>query len=348
MPKQDSRSDASGSIQDLFGENEAKATVTRWHRQRVSEMASGQALGSISLPIDGDSIPLDIPPPGMPSRYPTLFTRLPFFIASSKRDLADTDFSGELIDSQYGSVRRYGPGLNVYDEDTLIAVLRLGQQHCVSGVIPGTPIVNRRTGEIIEDSSASLRVVTVHVGDLTAYEINKWLGRSTGGDALLECRASVRRLSLTMLEIIEYNRGAGKEGTPSREGRFQLFQFKGSSEASAMFTVQFTPEMVDLLSSYTRLDMRIRMELTDVGKAVHRFLSSQVTNEHVQYRLRTLRDLTGYRSPLRKFKAALEQQLNLMREFGFILEWSFVGSGGPRTPYTVQIIFRDKRKLTRQ
>lgn len=281
--------------------------------------------------------PLEIRPKHMPAHYPTIFTRLPLFAATSNRKVNDTtEFEhGDFVTTSWGAIRRFGPGLNVYDEDTLIAIMHLGQQRKVRGRHHDLPIsLNSRAVDMVMPDDP----VTVHAGLITAHAINRYIGRPDSGKALQECRASIRRLSQTLIEIVTEGRDSNDSQQPDYSGMFQLFRSQGARNFRGPILIQFEPEMLQLLSQYTRINMHVRRELSDIGKAAHKYLSSQLSrrNATTSIRLSKLKSITGYRSAIKFLRQSLVGQLALMVELGFLSDYSLTGTGRS-TPHVLTV-----------
>lgn len=291
--------------------------------------------GQQSFPFIGED--LEIAARHSAAHYPTLFARLPLFAATSDRRVNDTkEFEhGQVVETSWGTIRRFGPGLNVYDEDTLIAVIRLAQQRKVSGRHTELPITinNRGPGLVLREET-----VTVHAGITNAHSINGYLGRGLGGSDLRHCRDSLRRLSLTLIELVKDSQNKQGVSDAGYEGRFQLFRFRGTHDFRGPVLIQFDPEMLALLSQYTRINMDVRRELSDIGKAVHKYFSSQLSRQHptTSIRLSKLKQIAGYRSSLSDLKRALGTQLELMMRLGFLTQYSYTGTGRA-TPQVLRV-----------
>lgn len=253
------------------------------------------------------------------SRYPTLLTRIPIFEPISFRTKSDTAFTkGQTYKTNWGSIERIGPGLNMYDEDTLIGILQIGQQKKLIGNTNSFPVPLK----LVRDKDKTI----VHVGNVSAYAINKFLGRGVSGNDLRSCRESIKRLSVT--NFIFYNDILGKEGkTP-------LFDYIGDQDAYGEITIQFRPVIITLLANYTYINLDVRRSLSDVGKSVHKFLSGQRPNYEIT--LEKLMGPVGFQRSVGAFKQALMGkagkkprvgELEKMKNAGWLVSYHITGTG---------------------
>lgn len=257
------------------------------------------------------------------SRFPRLLARVPLFAPVRNRADHDTDFiNGETIRTPWGEVRRIGPGVDIYDEDTLIALIKIGRQRQIEGRREDLPVPMTHPG--IERGSNADRLC-VHVGKVNAYAINKYLGRNLGGADLAACRRSIRRLSLVSVFLLSAQKGT--------EVKLNLFDYAGATAFDGDIFIQFHPWVVNLLAEYTLIDMDIRRELSPLGKSAHKFLSSQLSRASPAYQiqLNKLKLAVGYRGAIKDFSRSLQGQLTLMQRLGWLDAFEVAGTGR-RTP----------------
>ena len=92
----------------------AAAAKERNAQQHSEQLAQQQ----LELPIE-ELLPVE----SGPSKYPTLLTRVPLFSPVANRTTLDTDWIiGDVYTTPWGAIQRIGPGLDIYDEDTLIGM----------------------------------------------------------------------------------------------------------------------------------------------------------------------------------------------------------------------------------
>ena len=279
-------------------------------------------------------------------RYPKLLSEIPIFVPTDDRELYTT-----LADKgirhyvEGGYVERIGPGLNIFDQDTLIALLHIVPKHKIAGPPHLLPIPLLPT-DMLADSglmsgSSTPKEIVVLSGETTAMMINRFLSRGDGGDALAATRASVHRLALTRLVFA--NDGFGENDLiDGFEGITDFFRYSGKRDYRGNIIIQFSPEIVSLLDHYSHLDLSVRWSLGDVGKAVHMFLSSY---QESSISLNDLKDAIGYKGPMadlkrsllgRKGKSNRTGQLDIMVDCMFINKFWITGSGR-NIPYELHI-----------
>lgn len=258
---------------------------------------------------------------GLDPTYPTTFVTFPIFAPVQDRRLLDTkDFLSQtenVFCCEQGTVQRIGPGLNMYDEDTLIALMQLARQTRHEGnpgnfPIPLAPGIGRLKEAVIS-------------GVITAWEVNRYLNRPDSGQALEETRASIKRLALTQLRFLD----------PSgRETTCKFFEYCDSnvSDLKGQILIQFDPRVTEFLATYIQFDLELRMSLAPVGKAVYRYLSA-VDAVSLDIGLQDLADRVAYKGALKDFRALVcgkkgrVSELEKMKRHGFIQDYSISGRG---------------------
>ncbi len=258
---------------------------------------------------------------GTARRYPTLFTRIPLFVPLRRRADRDTDWhTGDLIATPWGGIRRFGPGLDIYDEDTLIALLNIARQRAIKANRHRLPIP-------LPSIPSEAEEVVVHTGVTSAYAINRFLGRQVSGRDLRACRQSIQRLAKTSLLFLNDDL--------AKEGMTHLLSYLGDQDARGQITVQFYPALVTLLdTSYSFIDLEVRSKLSDLGKAVHRFLSSQPAE--YQIRLDKLKGVIGYHGAMKDFERGLIQQLEKLIALDWLSGFDIQGTGR-RVPFVLHL-----------
>ncbi len=276
------------------------------------------------------------------SKYPTLLTIVPLF-AAGERENYDTDQNkGRIYPLQKGRIRRIGPGLDVYDEDTLIAILQLGAEKKVVGPREAMPVALPPVG-----NSAEHRETTVYKGSLTAGMINSFLARGGGGADMERTRESVQRLANQRLWFENMDEVDGMEGVTD------FFKYTGRTDCKGELLIQISPEMVNILQSYQVIDMTIRRELNDSAKAVHRFLTPQPREFSIS--LENLAEAICYDAGGAALKRSLAgrkatgrsrgrpNQLELMIKLGF-LEEAHISGTGRKTPFVLRVVKSPERE----
>jgi hypothetical protein len=269
------------------------------------------------------------------SKYPTLLSIVPLFAAGEREKYTTDQHEGLVYPLERGRIRRIGAGLDVYDEDTLIAILQLAAEKKLVGPPEFMPVAL---------PSVKSKNTTVYKGKVSAGSINSFLGRSDGGSDLLRTRESIRRLANQRLWFEGIGAGVGEM---EMEGVTDFFKYTGSTDLKGDLIIQISPEMVNLLKSYEVIDMTIRRKLNDIAKAVHRYLLPQVSKFSIKFDdlaeaicydqggVLLKRSLIGRKqTPKQK---ARPNQLDLLVELGFLQEWEITGTGRKK-PFVLSIV----------
>ena len=260
------------------------------------------------------NIPLD-----PQTEYPTLLTRLPIFLpidASAQRALLNKDNAIEF-ETSWGKGKKYGPPLSMTDEDTLIALGRLRKSRLI-GNPNHLPVqvsdLYRVTGE---------ENVSVHITPCTVSQVQLECTPTTGGDANKLRLASIKRLAATTIEFD--NKTADK--LVGRGTTIKLIDVAWQEFAdTAILYVQFTPIMSQWYDNeYTYIDFNIRKQLTDTGKAIHRFLSGQPKVYEIG--TKKLMGTILYQRQYKAFMSDLRKTCNKLVDLGWITEWCITGTG---------------------
>jgi hypothetical protein len=99
--------------------------------------------------------------------------------------------------------------------------------------------------------------------------------------------------------------------------------------------VQFTPLVARLLdSSYAYIAWEVRRELTDVGKAIHRFLSGQPRSYCIG--AEKLRATIGYTREFGSFMRDLRVTMDRLKALGWLSAYEIEGTGRNH-PYKLRI-----------
>lgn len=281
------------------------------------------------------------PSPNTSSRYPTLLTRIPIFEPIKDRKKADTSgwgmsSGGDNYETGELRVQRFGPGLSIYDEDTLIAILQIAAARRLRG---SRTLIQQHLKDKIDIEGDPDVVEEVFFGCITSYKINDYLGRGTGGDQLKQCFASIDRLSLTTLRF--FNDAKGQLGTT------KFFELIRDYEVAGDIYVKINATMVTLLKEYTEIDLTIRKTLTDTGKSVHRYLSGQENKFSIS--LVNLMTEIRYGGEIKDFKRSLlgrkattktkseTGQLTILKDCGW-LDYFEISGTGRKSPFVLHVI----------
>lgn len=253
------------------------------------------------------------------NEFPTLLTRIPIFIPGrAKRQLQGLDRDHALpFETPWGRGRKFGPPLSVYDEDTLMALGRLRQNRLI-GPPSNMPYPVSRLYASAADPNVHVHVVLCMISD-----IQRMCGTSSGGRNDKLRLESVRRLAGTKIEFSKETRKKVRSGTT-----IDLIHVKWDAhEENAVLFVQFSPIMAAWLeSAYTYIDWNVRRQLrSDIGKAVHRFLSGQ--GKRYQIYTRKLQTTIGHSGRYKDFVSDLREALSQLQDLGWLSAWEILGNG---------------------
>ncbi|MCW9023080.1 MAG: hypothetical protein OQK73_00215 [Gammaproteobacteria bacterium] len=253
------------------------------------------------------------------SEFPTFLTRIPIFLPIKRgRDNQGLDIDNAMpFMTSWGRGRKHGPPLTVYDEDTLMAVARLrkarlfGRPHNLP--IPIAAIQPKANGED----------VSVHLLTCSLSELQSECDDSDGGTNMQLRLASVKRLGATVIELDrETHNKLGTHGTQIKliDIAWETYDDKG------LLLIQFSPIMAAWLESeYTYIDWSIRKQLSDTGKALHRFLSAQPKKYSIY--CEKLMSIIGYQREYRYFMGDLRSTMKKLSELEWMENWEIVGTG---------------------
>ena len=254
------------------------------------------------------------------NEFPTLLTRIPIFVPGrARKQRARLDQDNSLpFETSWGTGRKFGPPLTVYDEDTLMALGRL-RHNMLIGDPDKMPYPVSKLYAAGECSDVHVHVVLCMLSDIQAM-----CGTSVGGRNNKLRLQSVRRLAATKIEFNKQTRDkVGFAGTTIDlvHVRWDFY------EDNAVLYVQFSPVMAQWLErAYTYVDWSLRRRLrTDVGKAVHRFLSGQPRNYQIY--ARKLQATIGHDGPYKYFMADLREALQQLQDAGWVREYEILGNG---------------------
>lgn len=308
-----------GTAEDLSVLAKQKATPRRaGTRGRTSESVVEQAqMDLFRLERQGQFQAIPISPQ---NEFPTILTRLPIFVpgrASKQKAQIDEDFAIPFQTS-WGTGRKFGPPLTVYDEDTLIALSHLRQNMLIGSPSKMPYPVSRLYAR--EDQEE----VHVHVVFCMLSDVQAMCGTSVGGRNNKLRLDSIKRLAATKIEFNkETQNKVGHSGT-----NIDLVHVKWDVyEEKAIFYIQFSPIMATWLeTAYTYVDWNLRRKLSsDVAKAVHRFLSGQPGTYNIF--TKKLKDTIGHVGPYKHFMADLRETMTQLKDEGWLKEFQIQGNG---------------------
>ncbi len=255
------------------------------------------------------------------NEFPTLLTRLPIFRPTRRRHqqrLQNIDNAMEF-ETPFGNGKRHGPPLTVRDEDTLIALMRLRSRRLI-GSPTNLPV---SVANIYQTKSGR---VGVHCVICSVDQLNTEMGLTDGGSNFKATFESVKRLGATQLELNlnTHDRYLNLITTgrmiPIIQVQWQVHQSDG------LLVVLFPPVIAQWLEKeYTYIDWKVRRQLGDLGKALHRFLSSQPK----LYENDVLKIATtiGYDGPSKNARQRFGAALDELMKAGWLSAYEFKGTG---------------------
>jgi len=252
------------------------------------------------------------------SEFPTFLTRLPIFRPSrrnNQRELLDNENAMPFV-TPWGVGKKHGPPLTTYDEDTLIALGRLRQNRLI-----GQP--HRLPVPLSNIHQQGHRDVNVHVAQFMLSDVQKICGTKLSGQSNRMRLDSIKRLASTVIEF-DTKTASKFMGTGTSVKLVDVIW--QHYEDNGLLYVQFTPVMASWFENeYTYIDLSIRQQLTDTGKAVHRFLSGQ--RRDYQIFTKKLMTTIGYVRHHQVFVGDLRKAMQQLEDTGWIESWDIIGSG---------------------
>lgn len=294
---------------------------------RVIEKAQGQLFEDAKSGQRFTASPLE---PG--SEFPSIFTRVPIFKPVKRpAKSSDTDGGSMEFGTSWGEGKKIGPMLTTYDEDTLLALTHQRQIQ-LEGRAAKFPLGTTDITKL--DSGGDSIVDTLYT---TIGEIESFLSegkKSRGGADYKRRLASINRLNRTIVEFTSFNDRTTELFHTNTFNTKLVEVVIRQMDGEAVLYVQFPPIITLWLSqSYTYIDLKIRADLSDNGKAIHRALSglSPGIGKPINIGVEKLKEITGSNLPNKRFNQVLRQTLEKLENLGWIKDVEFRGSGR-RTP----------------
>lgn len=258
------------------------------------------------------------------SEYPSVLARVPIFVPgqrSSAKARLDKDLAMPF-ETGWGKGRKFGPPLQIYDEDTLLALLGLRQKQLVG-------MGNKMPVEVM-NPFAPEEETQVQVVYTTISAIEEFLDSKKGGRGHKKRLASVKRLAGVVIEFTRISDPSLNAVIEEESFSTKLIDLVTQDlKTDSCLYIQFPPVMVRWLAeSYTYIEMDIRRRLTDNGKAIHKFLASQ---QHFNIYVEKLKTITGTSLDGKNFMRALRQTMSTLGELDWC-EYTIEGNGR-RYPY---------------
>jgi len=260
--------------------------------------------------------------------FPRLLALCPIFPPvrrKSQQRLLDSDHAMRFVYASE-SGRRFGPPVSVADEDTLMALMSL-RQVSLRGISKLLPIPQHPRHATQE----------VHALSCTVGEINRALETQNGG-----LSASLRMESLKRLASMRIQLNHRRAGSKEETSEFKLVEVGWDRLATtAELYVQFTPAATRLLlQASVPVDLGLRRQLSEAGKAIHRYLCAQPGGSSIA--VQALRHSIGYLKSTGSFMRQLRETLDRLEAKAWLRSYTIDGNGRGR-PFMLTIHRRDKR-----
>ena len=274
------------------------------------------------------------------NEFPTPFTRLPLFPPvqrTTARKAATGDWVALHSRWDSGGVFKAGPGLTIYDEDTLIGLMTLRSQG-LTGPADKLPIPAQpgalATG-LAPDNPVRVHALYCLISQLESTIQGRTPAGGWGGRAIQKRRDSLNRLAAITLRFEQPKSADGFQG---KAIHLIDIEYVSTAEDSCYY-VQFHPVVSQWLETYrTFIDVDLRRKLTPLGKAMHRFLASQRSNRLYTVELAVLFQAIGANGELRDLKRSALAQLAKMQEEKFLVKSEITGTGRS-SPWKLSVEF---------
>ena len=271
--------------------------------------------------------------------FPTLLARLPIFLpgpASRQKHLLDDDLAYPFS-TPFGRGRRFGPPVNIEDEEILFAMLRLSEKRLIgNGLHFPVPLDG---GDLwLKDNESGH--VTGQVALATVGQINAEAGLVKAGNNYKNTLASIKRLNQISIEL-ETRKQEMYLGESWNGAKIRLVDIKWHAyQQEGLIYAQFTPIMVKWLKEQaTYYNWEIRRKLTTSNaRALHRFLSTQ--GQSYTAPLNYIADTIEWHGDRKRLRPRMESALIDLRDNHNWCDYEITGKGRV-TPFVLE--FRRRR-----
>jgi hypothetical protein len=264
---------------------------------------------------------------------PTLLTRTPFappIKSAAQKAYLDED-NALAFDTPFGTGKRYGPNITIFDKRVLHALFRLRNKR-LRGEPGRLPIQVSKNFKTETNGKLDVDVVVC-----TTAQILDEFGMNTGGENYNTIKKALKKLGACRLELTT-NKHDRYLGTIERGFQFQLFDVQWEAyETDGVFYIQFSPLLTRWLeyeSTYYDFDVSLRLGRHSTAIALHEFLSSQFTSKAHYYErdMLSLAKTIGDRGEPKFIKKKLISASERLVEEGWLTEYQLTGTGR-KTPF---------------
>ncbi len=275
------------------------------------------------------------------SEYPTPLTRLPLFPPVKKTTARGISGSGDWValESRWdgGGVFRSGPGLTVFDEDTLFGLMTMRQQGMAGPAdqLPITAPPSHGPAGLAPSNPVRVHALYCLVSQLENIIKGHTPANGWGGRTLTKRRDSIDTLSRVMLKFVRPKGADAFHGQPIH----LIFIEYIVTPKDGFYYVQFHPVLSQWLEEYrTYIDFNIRRQLSPLGKAIHRALASQRSNGVFDVLLIDFFESIGASGSAADRKREAIPQLDKLCELSFLDSYEFTGTGR-RVATKLRVVF---------
>lgn len=259
---------------------------------------------------------------------PTLLTRTPFAppIKSADQKLYLDEDNALVFDTPFGSGRRHGPNLTVFDKRVLHALYRLRNRR-LRGIPSRLPI---KISEIFKPENDGK--VNVDVIVCTTAQILDEFGKNSGGENYNTIKKSLLRLGGCRLELTT-NKHERYLGSIEHGVQFQLLDIEWQAyKTDGVFYIQLSPLLTNWLeyeSTYFDFETSLKLGRHSTAIALHEFLSSQFTSKNHFYErdMLSLASTIGVRGEPKFIKKKLISGSERLVKEGWLTEYQVEGTG---------------------
>ncbi len=276
--------------------------------------------------------------------FPTLLARLPIFLpgpASRQKQLLDEDLAYPFS-TPFGRGRRFGPPVNIEDEEILFAMLRLSEKRLIGNGHQFPVPLDGGDLWLKDDESGH---VTVQVALATVGQINAEAGLVKAGNNYKNTLSSIKRLNQISIEL-ETRKQEMYLGESWNGGKIRLVDIKWHAyKQEGLIYAQFTPIMVKWLKEQaTYYNWEIRRKLTSSNaRALHRFLSTQ--GQSYTAPLNYIADTIEWHGNRQRLRPRMEAALIDLRDNHNWCDFEITGKGRA-TPFVLKFRRRNTQQVS--
>lgn len=222
--------------------------------------------------------------------YPADLGRLPLFLPVKKRE-----FTPRVLHTSWGKITLEGKTLTMFDEDIFITLANMG--------------IKRKIALDYGDSFETI----VYQGNL--YNIAKNAGKIPGRNTYRMIISSLKALHSIKIKI---------EADGYKHYDSLLYSFttrENDPEQKTPIKIVMNAKIAKAFDKIRHLDMDIRAQLSEIGKALHRFLSCHSLTS--RFKLETLKASVAPELRNNNFKSYILRETSKLKELGFLESFKY-------------------------